>query len=605
MPAPLDPPHPGAAAPLSAAVPTAESMLSVLLDGSESRLAESLSGTSLDALIVAYGRGPDHIDGERLLVLLQDSPPDDTPGALISTHRALVRSPHRALQIRYDNVEGAALDVGLAGPTVHVRRRGAELRWSGARSAPVVAALVQGLVKLPPRRRLDPAPLLGGPLDPDAAPDPVDPLGDRWALGQMRCMEPRLDGLLRLIPARVRAGQLPVAVARQAVAGALLLERTLFGGRGQAQGEWLSCLLPMELASVMVGVFGEGAATVDRAGVVRISWLRAPERGRVPLWLWVPAQRALRWAGPRLGLPPRAGPLRVEAAIHPAPWGCALELLGGREGQRLGPLSFVAPDLLHALFAWLRDLEPEHLLQRVLLGLDAGPLDPARRPAMAEAAEQACPSLDVEVFFLPMPPGPALEHGNPDATTPAREEAQGPRRLPAVAAASIPTLRVQAAAVQIGAGLVNLAWAGIAAGALLSLAGAGEGLLSQLLRALAPLPKLLYALAAVELGAGLLAWRRGGATPGPTGHVADLEVLSLAVLGLPSFLAGLTARRLLRRARQTEAWSAEAPRPGGRPGWERHRDHFHPEDFDPADETWAWTEAEPPPPDERTETTHL
>ena len=602
MPAPLAP-APVAPAPLAAA-PTADALLSQLLDGTESRLTESLSGTSLDALIVAYGCGPDHIDGERLLVLLQDTPPEDAPGALISTHRALVRSPQRALQIRYDNVEGAFLDVGVGGPTVHVRRRGAELQWMGARSAPVVAGLLQGLVRLPPPRRIDPAPLLAGALDADLEPDPADPLGAAWALGQMRCMEPRLDGLLRLIPARVARGGLPAPVARQAVAGALLLERTLFGGRGQALGEWLSCLLPMELASVMVGVFGEGSATVDRAGVVRISWLRAPERGQVPLWLWLPLQRLHAWAGPRLGLPTRAGPLRVEAAISPAAWGCTLELLGARDGQRLGPLAFVAPDLLHALFAWLRDLEPEHLLQRVLLGLEAGPLDPARRPQMAEIAEQACPSLDVEVYFTPMPPGPALEHGNPDAATPARDEPNGPRRLPAVAAASIPTLRLQAAALQIGAGIVNFGWAGLAAGALLSLAGDGDGLLAQIIRTIAPVPKLLYALALVEVGGGLYGLRKGGAAPAPTGHVADLEVLSLAVLGLPSFLVGLAARRLLRRARAVEAGALGEPSGDEPRRYDRRREHFHPEDFDPADETWAWTEAEAPPHYEPTETTH-
>ena len=290
------------------------------------------------------------------------------------------------------------------------------------------------------------------------------------------------------------------------------------------------------------------------------------------------------------GWPPPIGPLTIDAQLSPAPWGSSLALLGARGAAPARPLQLVAPDQLALIFAWLRDLEPEHLLQRVLLGADAGTLDPARRGQLAAIAEGWLGGAKLGAFFSPSPAAPALDNGNPAARLPARLPLPLPARLPPVLAANIPALRQRAAAVQIAAGLVNLVWVGVARGLLGGLVS-GEGLVSQLLGSVAMLPLALYALAVVEIGAGGIVLHQRGLRPGPTWEVALLQVLSLPLGGLPSFLAGLGVRQLIRQTRGAEPPPAVPADP---------RSSFHPEDLDPADETWAWTAAQGaggPPPD--------
>lgn len=571
---------------------SAEDLLPAVLAGAVARRAEALSGGTLDGLIVAYGAGPDHIAGERLLAWVPDALPAEAPGALITTTRCLVQTPQRLLNLRYELIESAVVDVSLQGPQATVRRRGATVQWAAAASAPVCVALLRGLCKVPPLRRLDLSPLPGLPDDGDE-PAPVGPpsAGELEATrAQMRCMDDRLDLLLRLLERAAHRGLLKPADARVALAGVALLERSLFGGRGHRQGEWLTSLVPLELASVLVGVLGDGVATMDHQGVVRIRWVRAPERGHIPLEVWIQWQRLAERLGPRFGWPPPIGPLTIDAQLSPAPWGSSLALLGARGAAPARPLQLVAPDQLALIFAWLRDLEPEHLLQRVLLGADAGTLDPARRGQLAAIAEGWLGGAKLGAFFSPSPAAPALDNGNPAARLPARLPLPLPARLPPVLAANIPALRQRAAAVQIAAGLVNLVWVGVARGLLGGLVS-GEGLVSQLLGSVAMLPLALYALAVVEIGAGGIVLHQRGLRPGPTWEVALLQVLSLPLGGLPSFLAGLGVRQLIRQTRGAEPPPAVPADP---------RSSFHPEDLDPADETWAWTAAQGaggPPPD--------
>ncbi|MBL8617072.1 MAG: hypothetical protein JNM72_15790 [Deltaproteobacteria bacterium] len=584
-PLPLRPPGapPADEAPVSL---SAEDLLPAVLEGAVARRADELSGSSLDGLIVAYGAGPDHIAGERLLAWVPDALPAEAPGALLTTTRCLVQTPQRLLNLRYELVESAAVDVSLQGPQATVRRRGATVQWAATASAPVCVALLRGLCKVPPLRRLDLSPLPTLADDADE-PAPVGPpsAGELEATrAQMRCMDERLDLLLRLLERAAHRGLLKPADARVALAGVALLERSLFGGRGHRQGEWLTSLVPLELASVLVGVLGDGVATMDHQGVVRIRWVRAPERGKIPLELWLQWQRLAERLGPRLGWPPPVGPLTIDAQLSPAPWGSSLALLGARGAAPARPLQLVAPDQLALIFAWLRDLEPEHLLQRVLLGADAGTLDPARRGQLSAIAEGWLGGARLAPFFSPTPAAPAHDHGNPAARLPARMPLPLPARLPPVVAANIPALRQRAAALQIAAGLVNLVWVGVARGLLGGLVS-GEGLVSQLLASVAMLPLALYALAIIEIGAGVIVLHQRGMRPGPTWEVALLQVLSLPLGGLPSFLAGLGVRQLIRQTRGAEP---------ARPAPTDPRADFHPEDFDPAEETWAFTAAQGP-----------
>jgi hypothetical protein len=543
---------------------SAAELVPLHLDDPHVRLAENIAPDLLDALAARLGVGADHVAGERLLAWIRDQDGQVETGALLTTHRVVVLTEQRVLHIPFVDLRAVDVDAGVSSTTVTARRGSqGEARWSGPHSARLLAGIMEDLLQLPANERVPPTRFL---LPPQA----VDPTGAAEARSMMRGMEPRLDALLRLIPASVTAGIHETKAAYHLSCSVLLLERTLFEGRGQAGSAWLSCLDAGDLLSVLMGLLG-GAETRQEDGAVLVEWemgsrvndaLKAAGSA-IAAQAMASAMAAVLGFG--VGVGPRVNNSlkRIAVRVRSLPLGSAFELLGARDGK-LAPLAYVDAEQTHRLFAWLRKVEPEVCLQRILSGRQAAirPPDAAMWFELERQAQRLVPGLSIQCFEQQPTLLPLARNANP-AFVPenigeTKDKPTVGLQRPRVRAGEVPPFELQRRTVgkiQLFSGFVNLI---VPVVDMVVVGLIGKTIEDQTkidaapIAVLAVLPLSLFGLAFLEMGVGALGiWKRGKVVYLAMA-VGVLEVLSGCVGGLLSMPLGLVSLFLLWRARQAE-----------------------------------------------------
>lgn len=230
------------------------------------RFPPAIAPKTLQVAALTFGVGLDHLAGERVVAVLDESVYARTAGAVMSffnerlgceyfgglvvTDRHLIGGdPPEALPL--DRIAGARLHKGLL-------RKLEVLGTSRSKSFvleadEVVARFVDALVQYPPHARI-------APPSPLVEPTAEDPTGVRRAAAELAATDPRGARLLAL-PAAVSArvpGVTP-ELALDLASRAVLYARTLHAGRGMTNGHWISALPGADLLAVLVRMLGRPA----------------------------------------------------------------------------------------------------------------------------------------------------------------------------------------------------------------------------------------------------------------------------------------------------------------------------------------------------------
>lgn len=326
----------------------------------------TLAPISIDALaraIVATGTGPDHLVGEEVLALVDESssPGSFTLGALVTDARLVVRAEGRTTIVSYAALEGAEALEGLVTTGLRVRAGGTAMRWPfGAPTSRAVAAFLGAIVEAPPDTRV-PAPR------PLVQPSVLDSSGLAGVRASLVSTDPRPPVLVDLALEAQKRGTLSVDLARDIGARTALYDRTLSFGRGAHEAWWLSALGGPDLLHALSAVLGAPASVTDLQGVRTADF------------------RVAGWGG------------QVRCRISPTTGLTAFTAAG--DGGR--PLSESAPERLRGLFDALPALEGRGLARRLVAGWDPPPHALAAIPAatIESRIREAIGPVDFAVTF--------------------------------------------------------------------------------------------------------------------------------------------------------------------------------------------------------------
>jgi hypothetical protein len=239
---------------------TLERLVREHLGQSGARLAPDLDRRVVRAIAASVGAGPRTLEGERhLAVFLEPGTTQGFAGFAVTSERLVVGD--RSLPL--GAVRGAR---PLDGGAIEVST------WAGALAVRSAAGVALGALcaALGQVREADRA-LPGCPLLAVSAADPLGVLPEvrGWAQG--------VDGaaleLLNVLMAAVTASAIPLPIAQDLAARAVLLHRTRNEGRGMMEdGGWVSPLSVPDLSAALAEVLGRPARVVQRDDVLTLGW---------------------------------------------------------------------------------------------------------------------------------------------------------------------------------------------------------------------------------------------------------------------------------------------------------------------------------------------
>jgi hypothetical protein len=316
--------------------------------------------------VATNGTGPDHLVGEEVLALADESPGAGafTLGVLVTDARLVVRAAGRTVVVAFAALETAEALEGLVTTGLRLRWSGAEARWPfSVETSRALAAFVNAIVEAPADTRT-PAPV------PLVQPSVLDSSGLAGVRAGLRSLDPRPPLLADLALDGQQRGALSTDLARDFGARIALYDRTLAFGRGAHDTWWLSPLGGPDLLHALAAIVGAPAATADLAGVRTVDF------------------RGSGWGG------------LVRVRVSPSSGFTAFTTEG--DGGR--PLAEGAPERLRPILDALVPIEGRGLARRLVAGWGPVPESLAALPVAtleAKLRETVGPVDFAAVFGLP------------------------------------------------------------------------------------------------------------------------------------------------------------------------------------------------------------
>lgn len=335
----------------------------------------------------------DHDAGEELLCFLDEAVGRDGSRGIALTDRRIIAYGDSPIDVPYGSLTGVSLKTGMLTQSILLMTPMGAAKVDSIAPEAVVRTVTDFLVRLgsipPPQRQSWPGP----------APGPDDPSGAMAAMASIPWPDLRVAALLELVHAATARGAVPPESARDLVARALRLQRTLRGGHGRSGAMQRSPLSAADLEATLVQLLGApswygfdgGWRTVDfdlsRAG----SGLGAVASSAVGLTLL--AVVGVGWVSFGSGTQVQ----RIRARIAEGPGGAGFAL----QDPQGAPLARGAAKLAGGVLESLADASASVLLRRVLCGWEA-PLDALLREPPASLDQRAralVPHTDIAPFF--------------------------------------------------------------------------------------------------------------------------------------------------------------------------------------------------------------
>ncbi len=325
-----------------------------------------IDGPRMLRVVTTTGTGPDHLVGEEVLALVDESPGAGafTLGILVTDARLVVRAEGRTVVVPFAALEKAEALEGLVTTGLSLRWGGAVARWPfSVEASRAVAGFVGAIVEAPTDTRTPaPAPLV--------QPSVLDSSGLAGVRAGLRSEDPRPPLLADLALDAQKRGDLSADLARDFGARIALYDRTLAFGRGAHEVWWLSALGGPDLLHALAAIVGAPAATADLSGVRTVDY-------RVSGW---------------------GGIVRVRVSPSSGFSAFTTETDGGR------PLAESAPERLRAILDALTPIGGRGLARRLVAGWGPIPESLAALPvtAIESRLREAVGPVDfAAVFGLP------------------------------------------------------------------------------------------------------------------------------------------------------------------------------------------------------------
>ncbi len=358
----------------------------------ELRTAPSLPSRAVHAASNIALTWLDHDTGEELLCFLDETVSHDGSRFVALTDRRLIAYGDTNAEIPYAALTNVSFKSGMLTSTFVLSTAAAAHRVDTIAPEPVARAVcgfLMGLGGLPPEHRC---------AWPPGAPSPDDRSGAVAALRSLSWPDVRVATLLELIHASTERGVMSVDAARDMVARALRLQRTIRGGHGRSGVMQRSPLGAQDLEHTLAQLFGapiwhgfdSGGRVVDfelgRSGsaagtiasnVVGLTLLAVVGFG----WVSTGGSRALR----------------LRARIWEAPGGAGFTV----HDASGAPLAREAAKVAGGLFEALAEASAATLLRRVLLGWERAPDALSREPldSLDARARALVSHADIAPFF--------------------------------------------------------------------------------------------------------------------------------------------------------------------------------------------------------------
>ena len=308
--------------------------------------------------IASCGAGCDHLEGEQLLAIVDDTPVRGVfVGALISDRRYIWRNMAGAGSLCWSDVAAVDIREGILTKRQQFTRfDGSTFRVPAGRTD--LSAFFQAVCGAPPSLRCqEPRPLSEPPQT-----------SEQLAAAHSRSCGNEKHRLLYELVYRLFERDGHSAMSRDLCARVSLQHRTEHDGRGSHEGWWLSPLAPADLLSAIGAVFGAGAA-MGRSTANDWADFELPLQWCIDTTLPTSSarhRRTLHEAGYASDI------ARVRVVVRPARTnvqaGSLLMLQGFEGGGPRSTLSHQNPRMLARLFDALPPIEERCLLRRILAG---------------------------------------------------------------------------------------------------------------------------------------------------------------------------------------------------------------------------------------------
>ncbi len=334
---------------------------------------EAIDARRRDLAIAACGLGPDHLDGEHVVAVIDDTPRRHVfVGATISDRRYAWRTMAGAGAIDWSDVESLEVREGTLLREQVFRLFDRQVRVPATRAD--LTPFFRALCERPLAERCQPPRPLTEP-----------PPGDDFPASAraFTCSDPTHRVLYQLVwELHERDGQSPLS--RDLCRRVSLLHRTTHEGRGMRDGGWLSPLAPTDLLCALDQALGASAHGIDDGlrwadYTLPAAWCDDARLGANGM-----QQRTLREAG--YGQPLE----RIRVTVQPAAAGSGFAVRGFVDGRLDKTLSWQNPVLLADLFGALVPVERRALLRRILVGWQR-PMPELLTEAIARLAPRALP----------------------------------------------------------------------------------------------------------------------------------------------------------------------------------------------------------------------
>jgi hypothetical protein len=345
-----------------------------------------LESSRRDMAIAACGVGCDHLDGERIVAVIDDTPRQHVfVGAVITDRRYAWRNLGGLGSVLWSDVESVRVRDGLLikeqvfklcdGNRVRVPSNSVDLSAFFAKLAVTPFSV----------RCSEPRPL--------TMPPPRKPESTKAQAHS--CSDPRHRLMYETVwELHAREGE--SAISRDLCGRVSVLHRTTHEGRGESGGWWLSPLAPLDMLHALDAVLQRAGPRGTNDGH-RYADYALPERWCAETVLDGTALqvRTLREAGFGRELS------RIRVTVQAAPDGAAFAVQGFEAGAPVASLTCQNPALLSRLFSALVTVEQRALLRRILGGW---------RLPMAELLDQPVEQLLLDACSEPLPLQPARFH---------------------------------------------------------------------------------------------------------------------------------------------------------------------------------------------------